>query len=323
MLILLYSDTNYVLDGFKATFSVANCPNNCSGHGKCVGHRCVCHGEWVGYDCNRHACPQHCGLSAGRGVCRAEHCSCQTGHTGQSCSLKDTNPVGNEWHWISDTFEGLSPRAAHTASYVPETDALYVFGGYDLNNVLGTLQVYRFKRYRWEDEWGMRIRNPQTNIHDKDLLEAVLGDDESAFEWGLSKQNLFKQYLYVGLNSQYQPVDKLKTHNDTLASYIQESLAGNSRPLPRYGHSAQSVRNGFVLYGGKFGNGSLSNELWFYNATTKEWSLRATASTLRPPALTRHTLTLVGNSKSNATDGGGETLYLFGGSRADGMFSSK
>lgn len=141
MLILLYSDTNYVLEGFKAMFSVSNCPNNCSGHGKCVGHRCVCHGEWVGYDCNRHACPENCGVAGGRGVCREEHCTCLPGYTGQSCGLKDQDPVGNEWHWISDTFEGLSPRAAHSAIYVPETDALYVFGGYDLNNILGTLQV--------------------------------------------------------------------------------------------------------------------------------------------------------------------------------------
>lgn len=164
----------------------------------------------------------------------------------------------------------------------------------------------------------MRIRNPQTNIHDKDLLEAVLGDDESAFEWGLSKQNLFKQYLYVGLNSQYQPVDKLKAHkahNDTF-SYIQDTLTDSSRPLPRYGHSAQAVQSGFVLFGGKLGNNSLSNELWFYNVTTKEWSLRATESKLKPPPLTRHTLTKVSR-------GDVEWLYLFGGSREDGLFSSK
>lgn len=159
----------------------------------------------------------------------------------------------------------------------------------------------------------MKIRNPQTNIHDKDLLKAVLdGDESEASDWGLSKQNLFKQYLYVGLNSQYQPADKLKVHNDTL-SYIQDQLADNSRPVPRYGHAAQAVLNGFVVYGGKLGNGSLSNELWFYNVVTKEWSLRATHSHIRPPPLTRHTLT-------KANDG---WLYLFGGSREDGLFSSK
>lgn len=37
----------------------------------------------------------------------------------------------------------MTPRAAHTAVYVNHTDSLYVFGGYDLNRVLGLLEVYR------------------------------------------------------------------------------------------------------------------------------------------------------------------------------------
>lgn len=76
MLILLYSDTNYVLDGFKAEFSVTNCPNNCTNRGKCVGHTCVCQGDWVGRDCSQHACPEHCGSHENRGSCLKEHCSC-------------------------------------------------------------------------------------------------------------------------------------------------------------------------------------------------------------------------------------------------------
>lgn len=161
----------------------------------------------------------------------------------------------------------------------------------------------------------MKIRNPQTNIHDKDLLRAVLDQDEvEAGEWGLAKQNLFKQYLIVSLNSQHQPVGKKKKHsaNDTLDS-IREQITDNSRPVPRYGHAAQAVLNGFVLYGGKLGNGSLSSELWFYNAMTREWSLRAVQSRLRVPPLTRHTLTLAASG----------WLYLFGGSQSDGHFSSR
>lgn len=64
------------------------------------------------------------------------------GFSGKSCSLHSFDPPGNEWHWMSTFQGGLSPRAAHTAVYVAETDALYVFGGYDLNNVLGSLQVF-------------------------------------------------------------------------------------------------------------------------------------------------------------------------------------
>lgn len=37
----------------------------------------------------------------------------------------------------------MTKRAAHTAVYVNHTDSLYVFGGYDLNKVLGLLEVYR------------------------------------------------------------------------------------------------------------------------------------------------------------------------------------
>lgn len=64
--------------------------------------------------------------------------------------MHSVDPPGNEWHWMSTFQGGLSPRAAHTAIYVAETDALYVFGGYDLNNVLGSLQVvlrsYSYKK---------------------------------------------------------------------------------------------------------------------------------------------------------------------------------
>lgn len=63
------------------------------------------------------------------------------GYSGKSCSLHITNNVGNEWHYLASAYSGLSPRAAHTAIYVRQTDSLYVYGGYDLNNVLGALQV--------------------------------------------------------------------------------------------------------------------------------------------------------------------------------------
>ena len=76
-----------------------------------------------------------------------------------------------------------------------------------------------------------------------------------------------------------------------------------------------SYLGGFVIYGGKLADGSFSDELWFYNVTERTWSLRAISSVLRPPRLTRHTLTLAG--------GDGMWLYLFGGSTVGGEFSSK
>jgi len=42
---------------------------------------------------------------------------------------------------LSTEVEGMTQRAAHSAIYLEEEDALYVFGGYDLNNVINSLQV--------------------------------------------------------------------------------------------------------------------------------------------------------------------------------------
>lgn len=88
--------------------------------------------------------------------------------------------------------------------------------------------------------------------------------------------------------------------------------SNSTKPEPRYGHAACAHGRGFVLYGGKLSDGSLSSELWMYDAVGGRWALRALNSTLTPPGLTRHSLTAVGDD-----------IYLFGGSTVDGEFSSR
>lgn len=371
MLILLYSDTNYVLEGFKAEFRVSNCPNNCSGQGKCVGHQCVCHGDWIGTDCGLHACPDACGLAEGRGTCLKEHCRCNEvsrhfrptscrsaltnricthpqGYSGKSCSLHSTDPPGNEWHWMSTFQGGLSPRAAHTVVYVAQTDALYVFGGYDLNNVLGSLQIYSFNKSTWEDEWGISLRSRHfPNEIDNELIKAILhhNDDDEARSFGLTNDASFFRNILLTLteqnflartqrstplyvqhaNDSVVPPSAVETPHD-LQEFLEE-FTDKPRPAARYGHAVAAVDGGFVIYGGKLGDvgatddegvsgGALSDELWLFNVTLNEgsgqWERRATNSTVQPPALTRHTIT-------NA-DG---VLYVFGGSLRSGEFSSK
>lgn len=68
------------------------------------------------------------------------------------------------------------------------------------------------------------------------------------------------------------------------------------------------------MYGGKLKNGLLSDELWFYNIYSKKWFLKAQNSIIRPPALTRHTLTFVEHTNS---------VYVVGGTNSKGYFSSK
>lgn len=70
------------------------------------------------------------------------------GYAGKSCSLHIDHNVGNEWHYLASAYSGLTPRAAHSAIYVRETDSLYVYGGHDLNNILGALQVCLYETHK-------------------------------------------------------------------------------------------------------------------------------------------------------------------------------
>ncbi|XP_063697443.1 multiple epidermal growth factor-like domains protein 8 [Culicoides brevitarsis] len=310
MLILLYSDTNYVLDGFKADFSVTNCPNNCSSHGKCVNHKCICSSSWLGDDCSKNACPQNCHAELNQGKCVKDHCECASGYSGMSCSLKKDDPISNEYHWLADSIDGLHPRAAHTATYIEKTDSLYVFGGYDLNNVLDNLEIYRFETSQWENEHGLRLKQAHFKDRlDTTLLKAVLDSPGESPLFHLKDGSIFKNVL-LSVTEGNKLRSTRSAGNNTINSENQHNY---DRPSARHGHAASNVEDGFVIYGGKTSSGHLSDELWLYNiSSNNRWSLRALNSLVKPPALVRHTLTYANGF-----------LYLFGGSTSSGDFSSR
>ncbi|XP_043511947.1 multiple epidermal growth factor-like domains protein 8 isoform X2 [Frieseomelitta varia] len=414
MLILLYSDTNYVLDGFHAEFSVTNCSNNCTNHGKCIDNTCFCENDWGGRDCSKALCPNNCSYN---GECGLKRCDCKNGYSGQSCSLHKTYPEGNKWHWLSHSEGGLRPRAAHTAVYIKETDSLYVFGGYDLNYILSNLEVYRFSTSQWEDEYGNELGVSSAEYLDPMLLATELkrtdadekelyglrtsslmwkvlssikdnntfstrnfGNTENGHGWSkfrngdhkdreekfhesrdgekskstvrIERNDDFRRKHFRRPKPRYAQITRHRRNLENLDPYQEfhiksdilnweeqntedfvrdniyiqepkvkdESLKDEStkspidklpKPSPRYGHAACRYDGGFVIYGGKVQDGSLSNELWHYDVNTRSWTLRAKNSPFYPPQLTRHSLTLAN-----------DYIYLFGGSTVDGEFSS-
>lgn len=157
------------------------------------------------------------------------------------------------------------------------------------------------------------------------MLKAVLSneDEEEAKLWGLkNEKSFFRNLLYtlvepnIHSRRQRSPSSSVNIKQDNLAEIIDDILENvtDTRPSGRYGHAAENVAGGFVIFGGKLANGSLSNELWMYNVIENggQWILRATNSKFKPPPLSRHTLTKAG-----------EYLYVFGGSLSNGEFSSR
>lgn len=62
MLLHLFSDANYNLLGFNASFRFTLCPGGCSGHGQCQAPgMCTCEPGWGGPDCSLQECPAYCG----------------------------------------------------------------------------------------------------------------------------------------------------------------------------------------------------------------------------------------------------------------------
>ncbi|XP_042899680.1 multiple epidermal growth factor-like domains protein 8 [Parasteatoda tepidariorum] len=245
MLILLYSDTNYVRNGFEAVYVVTDCPLNCSNRGMCQNHRCICDTLWSGDACDISLCPMDCGLEENRGACDMNgsyppRCNCRPGFSGMDCSLPDSNKsFGNTWHLISSS--GIDARAGHSGTYVQHTDSYYVFGGFTFKEVLGDTLVYSFRTNRW------------TNI--------------------TSKQS----------------------------------------PSARHGHTAVCYLDNIIIFGGEMANGTLSNELWFFNTSSLQWNLITSKNHIVPPPITKHSMTLVDFY----------WLYVIGGSVYDGTFSSK
>lgn len=291
MLILLYSDTNYNLDGFRAIFSITNCLNNCTSRGLCSNHLCLCTGDWSGADCSSQICD--CGDAENRGFCEKNGCKCLNNFTGHSCTLHKFDPLPNQWHTLSSETESFTPRAAHTAIYYE--DELFIFGGYNLNRVLGDMEIYKFNESRW-------IGRTVNSENDKKsaLKEILVNENPNKSTLGVSDQFWFRAALLSHVNA---PDDEKIPEIDI-----------KDGPSPRYGHAACSFKDSFLIYGGKLADGSLSNEFWLFNISTKSWTLKALNSTLIPPKLTRHTLTHV---KSN------NFIYLFGGSLENNEFSSQ
>ncbi|KAM9207897.1 LOW QUALITY PROTEIN: multiple epidermal growth factor-like domains protein 8 [Leptosomus discolor] len=151
MLLHLFSDANYNLLGFNATYSVSLCPRGCSGRGGCDPQgRCHCQPGWGGPDCAQPRCETYCQPHGGTCDQATGRCRCRPGFVGRACDLAlGENQGGGRWYNVSEGDPHFPPRTAAAGAVLPRAGALYVFGGLDLNRALGDLVLYNFTTNRW------------------------------------------------------------------------------------------------------------------------------------------------------------------------------
>ncbi|XP_068203463.1 multiple epidermal growth factor-like domains protein 8 [Palaemon carinicauda] len=343
MLILLYSDTNYALDGFIAEYSVTDCPLNCSSRGHCENHKCICHELFTGEGCEYQYCPENCGMSSNHGNCSkplatpreprpAPYCLCNEGYLGDGCSLGTHDSEGSSWHWLWRGGPPFSERTSHASVYLPHLDRLYVYGGYNLNQIYGDLMVFDLGTSLW-----VNVSDPSSQSQ----LSRRLNAQRSARLRGLTEHHIITNssllknltFSVNGNNTVSVKVKSLSSEPVRLKRMIRPSEELNHTPAshslrgmtpgPRYGHVMERFGKHFVMYGGKLTSGEVSNELWLYNTTLDEWRHLEGRAQIKdepgsdddinfPPGLMHASLTLVDES----------WLYLFGGSLQHGEFSN-
>ena len=140
------------MGGFKALYSITDCPLNCTGHGVCVNHMCKCDNGYIGESCQREICPGSCGAPYGQGNCdiQLQKCVCNPGWTGYNCSV----PLGQNvqrrlWSSVAPTGTEFTPRAGHTMTFLPSSNSIWIFGGFMFKNITDELVKYDFTLNRW------------------------------------------------------------------------------------------------------------------------------------------------------------------------------
>jgi len=268
MVVLLYSDTNYVLEGFSAEYSVTDCPFNCSGHGHCVNNSCICEVAFVGEACEFEACPDQCGFTESRGWCEkidgVYRCMCNTGFLGLDCSLDTRSSVGNSWHLLGRPTPGTH-RTAHSGVYLKSLDRFYAFGGFDLNVPLGDLLAFDLTTSKWANLSSLPIpsqsNSSEANDTDSERMvplpryghaQAAIRDDGFVLYGGqLSNSSLSDEFFYY---------DAISNKWNLLAGH------SKVKPPPLTRHAIAVVNQTWVyLFGGGLANGEFSSRLFRVN----------------------------------------------------------
>ena len=254
MLVYLFSDRNYEKQGFQAHYSIHDCPLNCSNQGHCVDNNCLCLTGYTGYACQIERCPNNCGI---HGICmNSTYCECEEGYSGYKCNISLNDAEGSErWYEISPGGMGFSARSAHAGTYLSESNCLYIFGGFTLNEILDDLVKFCLDRNRWETV-------ARTDHWPRGRYEHAIAQ----FGFGF--------YMYGGILGAGHYSNELWYFNATNETWSLCALNSSVTPLNVSGHTLTVVEDEFLyLFGGKTVDGLFWSKMFKISGyEPEEWT---------------------------------------------------
>ncbi|XP_075440531.1 multiple epidermal growth factor-like domains protein 8 [Ascaphus truei] len=285
MLLHLFSDANYNLLGFNATYSFSLCPRGCSGHGLCQENTlCLCEPGWGGDGCQVPDCSSYC--SAQHGTCNqdSQRCVCSPWYVGERCdlSLADNQGAGT-WHNVSSADPSFSPRTAAAGAFLPPTNALYMFGGLDLNTALGDLVLYNFTSNTWENRTYRPAPAPRHS--------------HVAVEWN-GTLVLFGGELSGGALTGdvwvFLPVEE---------RWMELTPYSDLHPPPLANHAAAIVDHYLYVFGGRTSRDIFSSRMFRLDLLSWEWETVPPGGG-KPPAAAGHSMVFHAASRALLVYGG-------------------
>uniref|UniRef100_A0A8B9H6U8 Multiple EGF-like-domains 8 n=1 Tax=Astyanax mexicanus TaxID=7994 RepID=A0A8B9H6U8_ASTMX len=289
MLLHLFSDANYNLLGFNATYTFSLCPGDCGGHGRCdaASARCQCHQGWGGVDCTKRLCSAEC-TQQDHGHCDkvGERCLCNLGFVGQNCQLGLRNNSGVGQWWDVNTGETKAPpRTASAGVYLSSSRSFYMFGGFDLNRALGDLVEYDFSTNKWEKKLHVVAPSPRHS--------------HTAVEW---QGNMV---IYGGELSNHSLASDVWIYRPQQDKWEQlgQSFAPGAPRLAN--HAAAVVDNYLYVFGGRTEEDMFSSSLYRFQLWSKVWETVQPYGG-KPPATAGHSMVFHALSR---------TLIVYGGHR--------
>uniref|UniRef100_A0AAR2K5K4 Multiple EGF-like-domains 8 n=1 Tax=Pygocentrus nattereri TaxID=42514 RepID=A0AAR2K5K4_PYGNA len=269
MLLHLFSDANYNLLGFNATYTFSLCPGDCGGHGRCdpASSRCLCHQGWGAADCNTRLCSTDC-TQQGHGRCdkKGERCLCNSGFVGQSCQLglHDNSGVGQWWE-VNSGYVRASPRTASAGVYLSSTKALYMFGGRTEEDMFSS-SLYRFRLWdsKWETVQPYGGKPPATAGHSM----VFHSPSRTLLVYGGYRPTTARFSVRVNSTDVFH-VDK------RFWTSLRSRFPANG-PRERAFHSATIIGNYMIVYGGNvhihyMEEKCYDEEIFFYHLGCHQW----------------------------------------------------